>query len=73
MGKNSKAQPKVQKGRRSKAAKPELDVKICATPGGPCVEARSTSFQEVLAGLAVGALVTVGAIGLAKALTSPRQ
>jgi hypothetical protein len=49
----------------------EFDVKVCATPAGPCVESRSADPVKVAVGLGIGTAVAVGAAALFKALTSP--
>lgn len=48
---------------------PEVTVRACATPAGPCVEATSTSVAKAVGGVALG-LAAAGGIYLGyKALT----
>lgn len=49
----------------------EINIKACATPAGPCVEARSTDLWEAVLGVAVPLAIVVGVAAVGHALLSP--
>lgn len=47
---------------------PEVTVRVCATPAGPCVESRSTNVGKAVAGALLATGIATGIYFIASAL-----